>query len=243
MSKKAANIAIYGGTFDPFHNGHLRMAIEAREILGLDTVFLIPSANPPHKPLQPMADAKHRLEMVRAAVAEVAGLEVLDLELRRVGPSYSFQTVTEIKKDRPEAEILFLIGADAFSEITSWHRWRDLLTECDFLLLPRIVAPPELPFRPELSFPPGVQLEPEESRCYSLGKIAEGLKYKVSLSDNTEGSSYRLPGGRRVLCPRLPVLDISSRSIREKVKLGKSIRGLVAPEVERYIAEHGLYSD
>ena len=223
MRQKTSIIAIYGGTFDPFHNGHLRMAIEAREMLDIETVFLVPSANPPHKPRQPVTPANHRLAMIQTAIAEIEGLEALDMELRREGPSYSFQTVMEITEAFPSANILFLIGADAFSEIKSWHRYTELLEACDFLLLPRTAA------THEVSFPLEVRLEPDENRCYSLSKMA--------------GCSYRLPGGRRVLCPPLPILDISSSSIRKKVRSGKSIQGLVAPEVERYITEHELYQD
>ncbi|MBS1245288.1 MAG: nicotinate-nucleotide adenylyltransferase, partial [Deltaproteobacteria bacterium] len=127
-------------------------------------------------------------------------------------------TVREVSEGYPGAELLFLIGADAFAEIITWHRYLDLLAACDFLMLPRPGTPPEA------SFPPGLRIEMEGNRCYSL-----------------PGRSYRLPGGRRLLCPVLPVLDISSRSIREKVRQGRSIRGLVPPEVERYIADHGLY--
>jgi nicotinate-nucleotide adenylyltransferase len=213
-------LAVYGGTFDPFHNGHLRMAIEVREGLGLPVLFLVPSARPPHKPHPPVTPAEHRLAMARAAVAGVGGIEVLDLELRREGPSWSLPTVLEIREAHPGADVLFVIGADAFAEIATWHRHEELLSACDFLLLPRPGT------AREAAFPPGVLLEPEEDRCYSL-----------------PGRSYRLPGGRRVLCPVLPVLDISSRAIREKVRRGRSVRGLVAPEVERYILEHGLYRE
>ena len=223
MTGGGRSVAIYGGTFDPFHNGHLRMAIEVRETFGIGTVFLVPSARPPHKPRLPMTPAAHRLAMVQAAAAGVEGLAVLDLELRREGPSYSLQTVLEVKEAHPGAEPLFVIGADAFSEIGSWHRYRELLEACDFLLLPRPGTPAES------GFPPGVRLEPEGNRCYSLA--------------GAEVRSYRLPGGRKVLCPALPVLEISSSSIREKVGRRKSIRGLVAPEVEAYITEHALYRD
>jgi len=220
VSPMSRSVAIYGGTFDPFHNGHLRMAVEVRESLGLPVLYLIPSARPPHKPHLPVSPAPHRLAMARAAVAGVQGLEVLDLELRREGPSYSLLTVLEVKEAHPGADVLFVIGADAFSEIATWHRYEELLAACDFLLLPRPGT------SPETAFPPGVLLEPEGNRCYSL-----------------PGCTYRLHGGRKVLCPVLPVLDISSRAVREKVRQGKSLRGLVAPEVERYIADHGLYHD
>jgi len=213
-------IALFGGTFDPFHNGHLRMAIEVREGLSLPRVLLVPSAQPPHKPRQPVTPAGHRCAMTEAGVAGVEGLSVLDLELRREGPSYSLLTVLEVLAGNPGAGVLFLVGADAFSEIPTWHRYEELLSACDFLLLPRPGTPPEA------AFPPGVRIEKEGDGCYSY-----------------PGRSFRLPGGRRLLCPDLPVLDISSRSIREKVRRGRSIRGLVPPEVERYIAAHGLYRE
>jgi nicotinate-nucleotide adenylyltransferase len=211
-------VALFGGTFDPFHNGHLRMAIEVREGLSLPRLFLLPSAQPPHKPRQPVAPARHRHAMTEAAVAGIEGLSVLDIELRREGPSYSLLTVREVLAENPGARVLFLVGADAFSEISAWHRHEELLAACDFLLLPRPGTPPEA------AFPPGVRIEKEKDGCYSL-----------------PGRCYRLPGGRRLLCPDLPVLDISSRSIREKVRRGRSVRGLVPPEVERYIADHALY--
>jgi len=218
MPEAPWSVAMYGGTFDPFHNGHLRMAVEAREAFGFGTVFLIPSARPPHKPNRPVAPAADRLAMARAAVAGIDGFEVLDLELRREGPSYSLPTVLEVRRAHPGAEVLFLIGADAFAEIGTWHRHEELLDACDFLLLPRRGTPWEA------AFPPGVLLEPEEDRCYSL-----------------PGRTFRLPGGRKVMCPVLPLLDISSRSIRDKVMRGRSVRGLVSPEVERYISDHKLY--
>ena len=218
MDGPGRRIAVFGGTFDPFHNGHLRMAVEVLEGLSLSELFLVPSARPPHKPSRPMASAEDRFAMASAAAAGIGAISVLDLELRREGLSYSLLTVLEISEGNPGAELLFLIGADAFAEIATWHRHHDLLAACDFLLLPRPgVAPGE-------SFPPGIRIEPEGNRCYNL-----------------EGSSFRLPGGRRLLCPVLPVLDISSRSIREKVRRGRSLRGLVQPDVERYITDHGLY--
>ncbi len=211
-------IAIFGGTFDPFHNGHLRMAVEIVEGLPLSELLLIPSARPPHKPTRPMASAEDRLAMASAAVAGLRGISVLDLELRREGPSYSLLTVRELSERYPGSELLFLIGSDAFAEIAAWHRYLDLLASCDFLMLPR----PGI--APEGSFPAGIRIEPEGNRCYTL-----------------PGRSYRLPGGRRLLCPDLPALDISSRSIRERVRRGRSLRGLVPPEVERYIDDRGLY--
>jgi nicotinate-nucleotide adenylyltransferase len=210
--------ALFGGTFDPFHYGHLRMAIEIRESLGLPRVMFLPSHHPPHKPKQPVTEARYRLAMVSAAVSGLSGFEVSDSEIRREGPSYSLTTVEEFRRAEPEVDWVFVMGADSFGEIATWHRYEELLAACDFVLLPR----PGTPLSP--AAPAGLRVEKEVPHCYSW-----------------KGESYRLPGGRKLYCPALPALDISSSSIREKVRRNRCIRGLVPPEVEKYIAEHGLY--
>lgn len=220
MNRPPTTVALFGGTFDPFHNGHLRMAIEVKEALAVPRVVLFPAHHPPHKPARPISEPRHRLAMTAAGAAGVPGIEVSDIEIRREGPSYSLLTVSEFRRAEPRAGILFVLGADSFSEVSTWHRYEEFLSACDFVLLPRPGA------GTEPAAPAGVRIEKEEPHCYSW-----------------VGKSYRLPGGRRLFCPSLPTLDISSSSIREKVRTGKSIRGLVPPEVERYISEYGLYGD
>lgn len=194
------------------------MAIEVKEAFSLPRIVFVPASRPPHKPGHPITEAEHRLAMTRAAVAGIAGFEVSDTELRRDGPSYSLDTVLEFRSAEPGIDWLFVMGADSFSEISTWHRYRELLAACDFILLPR----PGMADRP--APPEGLRIEKEKPHCYSR-----------------KGERYLLPGGRRLFCPTLPALDISSRGIRQKISGGKSIRGLVPPEVEAYIAEHRLY--
>lgn len=213
-------IALYGGTFDPFHVGHLRMAIEVVEALGLPGIVLLPAHTPPHKPGQPVSDASHRIAMTRAAVEGLPGFSVSDAEIRRRGPSFTLLTVREFQEAHPGAEILFVMGADSFSEIGSWHRSAELLAACDFVVLPRPG------YEGDAMLPAGVRVELEQPHCYSWA-----------------GACYRLPGGRRAFCPALPALDIASRAIRDKVRSGRMIRGLVPPAVESYIDGHRLYLD
>ncbi|HEY3489558.1 MAG TPA: nicotinate-nucleotide adenylyltransferase [Candidatus Deferrimicrobiaceae bacterium] len=213
-------IALFGGTFDPFHNGHLRMAIEVKELFGLPEIVLLPAHKPPHKPGRPVSDAASRLAMTRAAVDGLPGFAVSDIELRREGPSYTVDTVHAFRDANPGADILFVLGADSFAEIGSWHRSDALLAACDFIVLPRPgIAPGEL-------LPPGVRVELEEPHCYSW-----------------TGASYRLPGGKRAYCPSVPGLDIASSAVRDKVRSGRCIRGLVPYTVERHIVDHRLYLD
>ena len=219
MDLPPTTVALFGGTFDPFHNGHLRMAVEVKETLAVSRVVLYPARRPHHKPKRLVSEAGHRLAMAAAGAAGLPGIEVSDIEIRQDGPSYSLLTVTLVRQVDPGAHILFVLGADSFSELSTWHRYEEFLASCDFVLLPRSGAETE-PVPPE-----GVRIEKEEPHCYSW-----------------VGKSYRLPGGRRLFCPSLPTLDISSSSIREKVRTGKCIRGLVPPEVERYISENSLYA-
>ena len=218
MPPPRASAALFGGTFDPFHTGHLRMAIEVKEAFSLSRIVFLPARHPPHKPGQPISDAAQRLAMTAAAVRGIPGFEVSDLELHREGPSYSLDTVRSFRRTEPGVDWLFVMGADSFGEISTWHRYRELLAACDFILLPR-PGTADLPSPPE-----GLRIEKEKPHCYSW-----------------KGESYLLPGGRKLFCPAFPALDISSRGIRQKIAGGKSIRGLVPPEVEAYIAGHRLY--
>lgn len=131
-------VGLYGGTFDPIHVGHLIVARAVRERLELERVILIPSARPPHKPAVTLADAPHRLAMARLAVAHEPGLAVSDCELRRSGPSYTIDTVAEFRQSLgPDAEIVWIIGADTLGELASWHRVGELVDACRFVIAVR----------------------------------------------------------------------------------------------------------
>ena len=114
-------IGLFGGTFDPLHTGHLIVASDAFEQLGLDRLILIPSADPPHKRGKVHGTARERLAMVRAAVRDDPRFEVDDLELRRGGASYSVETLRQMQQRQPDAELFFLVGADQMRELHSWR--------------------------------------------------------------------------------------------------------------------------
>lgn len=115
-------VGIFGGTFDPPHIGHLIVAQDAWAALGLDRVLFVPAAVPPHKRGRAVSPAALRLEMIRAAVAGDPRFEVEDLELRRAGPSYTVDTLRELRARDPEGELFFLLGVDQFREL---HTWRE----------------------------------------------------------------------------------------------------------------------
>ncbi len=130
-------LALFGGTFDPIHNAHLAVAREAADHFQLDRVLLIPNAIPPHKERQATAGYSHRLAMVELAAQADPRFAASRLEEGQT-KSYSILTIERVRAELgPAAELFFLIGADAFSEIETWFRWCDVLTQVEFIVLSR----------------------------------------------------------------------------------------------------------
>jgi nicotinate-nucleotide adenylyltransferase len=127
---------LVGGTFDPVHLGHLAIAAQAREQLDAEEAWLIPARQPPHRAAA-LAGAADRLALLEAAAAGRSWLRVLDLELRRPGPSYTWDTVAELAALHPQVEQWFLLGADAAREIRTWHRLDELLAGTRFVVVNR----------------------------------------------------------------------------------------------------------
>jgi nicotinate-nucleotide adenylyltransferase len=131
-------VGILGGTFDPIHNGHLEAADAARRELKLDRVMLLPARTPPHRSSEPRASAFHRFAMAAMAATTKPGMEVSDLELHRDGPSYTSITLQQLHAEgyKP-SQLFFILGADAFAEIATWHDYPRLLDFSNFVVVSR----------------------------------------------------------------------------------------------------------
>ena len=129
-------IGIFGGTFDPVHYGHLRVALEVKEIFELDEVRLIPSATPPHRE-QPVASAVMRLNMLELAIANQPGLVIDTRELKRSGASYMVDTLSSLRQDLPNQTLLLFIGTDAFNHLNTWHQWQRLFDFAHIIVMTR----------------------------------------------------------------------------------------------------------
>ncbi len=134
---KTEKIGIYGGSFDPPHFGHVIAVKEARRSLGLDRVLVIPAAIPPHKRISGRATAEQRFEMTRLAFENVKFAEVRDDELRREGPSYTADTVAELREEFPDARFYLLTGADMFMTIQNWWNVEEIFASCTVVALSR----------------------------------------------------------------------------------------------------------
>lgn len=127
----AETVVLFGGSFNPIHNGHLIVARCVAEQLNASRVILIPSANPPHKNAADLAEAADRMEMARRAIDGEPGWEVSDCEARRQGPSYTFDTVAQFRHALgPQCELCWIIGADTLTELVSWYRVGELVELC-----------------------------------------------------------------------------------------------------------------
>ena len=208
-----AGIGILGGTFDPVHCGHLRLAIEVRDRLGLDRVLLVPAPNPRLRET-PTADVAHRLELLEAAVDGEPGLAVDARELERDGPTYSVETLESLRNEFPEEIIVFILGMDALRRLDRWHRWREL-TELAHLVVAE---------RPGDALP-------------DTGPVADLLAQKRCDDD----ALMAKPAGCIMICAP-PLLDISATRVRQLLAEGRSIRFLVPDKVIEVIERTRCYS-
>ena len=206
-------IGVFGGTFDPIHYGHLRTAFEMLEALQFDSVRFIPCGDPPHRGAT-FASAEQRFRMVDAAIREQAGFSSDDRELRRDGPSYSIDTLTELRQEFPDRPLGLILGMDAFLGLTTWHRWDEILN----------VAHIVVAHRPGWKAP-------------DLGVLGDllsehGTHRVEDLHASTEG---------RIHIHAVTQLEIASTEIRQLLAAGRDPRFLMPDAVRDVIKESGVY--
>jgi len=214
MSQSPALTLLYGGTFDPFHNGHLAIARLAGAALSVP-VTLVPAADPPHRP-PPGANAQQRLAMLEAAVAGDAGLCVDRRELDRPGRSYTVDTLRSLRAERgPEAPLALLLGADSFLGLPDWHQWKAL-----FELAHLVVA---------------------DRHGSVLGDLPPVLAEAVASRWVDDPQELHAAPAGQVLRLHQPLQSESASEVRRRIASGAAWPGLVPPSVAAFITHHGLY--
>jgi len=215
-------IGLLGGTFDPVHNGHLAVAKHVLRVLALDSIWFIPAASPPHKSSHEdgrgISSFTHRLAMLERAVSRHSSYIVSDIEAKRSAPSYSIDTINILLQQiGPPVDLFFIIGVDAFIEIDTWKRFKELPVLASFAIISR----------------PGFQPE-------KVGEVIRNAYPGYEYDSTTESWNSPLCKGSFILQHMEPV-PISSTEVRQKVKRGESISNLVPLSVEEYIMKNNLY--
>jgi len=216
---RAPRIGLFGGTFDPVHNGHLRAARLVQKRFGLDRIFFVPSAIPPHKARPDMAPARDRLGMTALAVAGRGDWTASPVELRAGGPSYSIRTIETMRRRFPRARLFFIVGADAFLEIKTWREWARVLRSCAFIVMTR----------------PGFRLA---AAAGVLGPAWKDALRRVVPGGRLSDREFDPPA---VFFLPIAALPVSSTRIRARARDGRSLAGLVPRAVADHIRTKGLY--
>ena len=207
-------IGLFGGTFDPIHNGHLRTVLDVKEALDLDEVRLLPLREAVHRD-QPATSPEIRLALVQAAVSGTPGLVADGRELSREGPSYTFDTLVSLRRQfGDDLPLVLILGADAFNGFLSWHRPHDILGLAHMAIMERA----------------GHEVQ-------ATGAIADLLAPRAA---PTPGALRESPAGR-IFRVNVTALEISSTDIRARIAAGASVRFLVPDTVETLIRRLGLY--
>lgn len=235
---------LFGGTFNPVHNGHIKVICHVKKEFGLDKIHVIPSAVPPHKTAVNLASAKDRLEMVRCSIKSVPGLAASDIELKRKGPSFTIDTINQFMdkfrktpdnklqchidqtssqaythKETLKPELYLIMGSDAFFDITTWKKNMEI-----FKLIPVVVM-----------------LRPCQTK--RLNNVACFIKNMISKNYiyNESTGSFFNPAMMDIHICKVPEVELSSTLIRKRVQQHLSINSMVPQCVEKIIRKKGLY--
>ena len=211
--RPAPATGIFGGTFDPVHLGHLRAAVEAREILELEDFRLLPVGVPFHRP-NPMASGADRIVMLERAVSTIPGFSVDDREVRREGYSYMVDTLVEIRGEIGDVPLMLMIGQDAANALDTWHMWRDLFDLAHLVIMRR-----------------------PESRVRWTGDLEREVKRRLTVDPD----QLRTKAAGLIYALEVTQLSIAATDIRKRLESGRTVQFLLPDPVIDYIEENQLY--
>jgi len=219
-------IGIFGGTFDPIHNGHLGIARDLTDHLQLDRVHLVPCHNPPHRP-SPKVTSQQRFAMVEGAIANTSGFVADRRELINSSSSYSIDTIESFRREYGnDTALYFFMGMDSLISFSSWYRWQDFLDLCHIVIAAR----------------PGSSPPPKDSvigKYYQLHQTDNTAV--LSTSSLTSSLLTSKTHGYMAILPTTP-LNITASDIRSQIAAGIKPRNKITEPVWSYIKEYGLYN-
>lgn len=210
---RTAPVGVLGGTFDPIHNGHLRLAMELARALDMAHVRLVPCARPPHRGA-PTASPGQRAKWIRVAVSTEPRLRLDDRELLRDGPSYTVDTLASMREEMPDTPLCLIMGRDVFAKLPQWHEWERIFDSAHIVLIDR----------PDID----ADLDPAAAQALEQREV-----------DSAEALHDSLAGHIYTYMP--PPLAISASYIRELLGEGESPRYLLPTAVLDDIMDAGVY--
>jgi nicotinate-nucleotide adenylyltransferase len=210
-------IGLLGGSFNPIHNAHLRIAGEAQEACRLDRVIFIPAADPPHKPLAGDVSFENRSTMVRMAIDGRTDFEMSTIEAERDGKSYSIDTIRTLRERFPGDDLFFIIGGDSYLEIGSWYRYAGIFRLCNLIVVER----------------PGCHI------INPLEVLPDAVRGEFTIDGKTGSLTHE--SGTSVFFVAGSPLDLSSTEIRGLAAAGADISPYVPHDVAAYISQQRIY--
>ena len=211
MNNSPARIGLFGGTFDPVHFGHLRPAVELAEVYALDILYLLPNHRPVHRgPAR--ASTERRIAMLELAIGHTSHLSIDCREALRDKPSYTYETLSEIQAEQPQATVLFFMGLDAFARYDTWHQWEEILELANLIVVDRPEA--------------------QHSAFSSTLLLRQQQRVGKTVRDGVHGVIEEC-------C--VTQLSISSTDIRRRIAEGLTVRFLLPDRVSEYIVGQKLY--
>ncbi|MBF0301737.1 MAG: nicotinate (nicotinamide) nucleotide adenylyltransferase [Desulfamplus sp.] len=229
------NVGLFGGTFNPIHQGHIEVITYVKSTFKLNAVHIIPSAIPPHKTPVNLAPAKERFEMVQQAVANIPGLIASDIETLRKGKSFSIDTIKYFKNIMEEnTRLYFVMGSDAFFDINTWKNSIEIFRLTNIIVMQRAGDTRKLK---------DIELFMQKtiSPCYEISQSDNTIKYHYLKAEKILKNSCPNHDFKTVHICYVPEIPISSTMIRDKIKAHQSIEGFVPPVVKSIIYEKKLY--
>jgi nicotinate-nucleotide adenylyltransferase len=212
-----ARVGVLGGSFNPIHYGHLLLADEIVETVGLDRLLFVPAGAPPHKPAAQLAPAADRCEMVRLAVAEHPKFAVSDLELGRPGPSYTVDTLAALAASGDE--LFLVVGSETFLDLLTWREPRRIARLARLVVIPRAGSPFDV-------------------ESAAAQKVLRGIGVEGGFVPVAAPRDVRPQG---VLVVHAVSLPLSASELRRRVREGRSLAFRLPPAAIAYIESHGLY--
>jgi len=221
-------IGVFGGTFDPIHNGHLQVALDVKQCFALDYIHFVPCKIPVHR-ARPQLDETQRLSLIKLAIKNQNGFIADDRELKRNSPSYMIETLNSLHDQFPDQILVLMIGSDAFAKFDEWYQWREIFERAHIMVMQR---PHTNDWKGDCSTQLTAEIKQRIVNDENVSPLKKSGNLQQLLAKKSAGS---------IICVPVTQLEISASEIREKITKGQAIDYLVPESVRLEIRDKHYY--